>query len=286
MDQLHIAEYLPDDAVREYVLCLLAHTLFHTSAGRTKMGIFLAGGVNAGKPSRLLTKYSLLPTHTVHPIHYSLQLTAYSLLHAVYLLLTQCTGKTSLSKLIQSSAGEYAGSGESASLNQKKGAVAAAQTRLSNASGGRQFALLDELPAREQFCWLKYKNFTTGFSTQRAVNPNATTLIKEETPMLLIACNLGQLPLKPDESQGVLEKVCILFSEHLGNFGASEAGAEIAHNIQEGSIRWADVANPLADAACLRRSHRSSVRLRQRHAGRAEGGEDDAVGRADGRGHQ
>ena len=198
------------------------------------MGIFLAGGVNAGKPSRLLTKYSLLPTHTVHPIHYSLQLTAYSLLHAVYLLLTQCTGKTSLSKLIQSSAGEYAGSGESASLNQKKGAVAAAQTRLSNASGGRQFALLDELPAREQFCWLKYKNFTTGFSTQRAVNPNATTLIKEETPMLLIACNLGQLPLKPDESQGVLEKVCILFSEHLGNFGASEAGAEIAHNIQEG----------------------------------------------------
>ena len=123
-------------------------------------------------------------------------------------------GKTSLSNLLGSAAGEYAGKGESTALNQSKGATSTTQTRLSNASGGRQFALMDELPPREQFCWLKYKTFTSGFSIQRPINANSTTLITEETPMLLIACNPGQLPHKPAEDVGVLDKVCLLTTQY------------------------------------------------------------------------
>ena len=118
--------------------------------------------------------------------------------------------ETKQSNLLGSAAGEYAGKGESTALNQSKGATSTTQTRLSNASGGRQFALMDELPPREQFCWLKYKTFTSGFSIQRPINANSTTLITEETPMLLIACNPGQLPHKPAEDVGVLDKVCLL----------------------------------------------------------------------------
>ena len=50
-DQINIADYIPNDEVREYMLNLWGSTLFGTTAVSKKMGVILVGSTNAGKTS-------------------------------------------------------------------------------------------------------------------------------------------------------------------------------------------------------------------------------------------
>ena len=170
-DQINIADYIPNDEVREYMLNLWGSTLFGTTAVSKKMGVILVGSTNAGK--------------------------------------------TSLSNLLGSAANQYAGKGESKSFSRTEGATSAALTRLLNVVGGRQFALLDELPAPLEFDWKRYKEFASGVTITRPPNANASKLLTEETPMLIITCNVEQLPHQPTAGAGALDKVCLLTTQYL-----------------------------------------------------------------------
>ena len=123
-------------------------------------------------------------------------------------------GKTSYTNLLGSAGGDYAGKGESTSFSKTEGATSLPFTRLLEAVGGRQFGQVDELPDPRDFDWRKLKDFTSGVAITRASNANARKLLTHETPMLLITCNLGQLPHKPAENVGVLDKVCLLTTQY------------------------------------------------------------------------
>ena len=141
--------------------------------------------------------------------------TAVSKKMGVILVGSTNAGKTSLSNLLGSAANQYAGKGESKSFSRTEGATSAALTRLLNVVGGRQFALLDELPAPLEFDWKRYKEFASGVTITRPPNANASKLLTEETPMLIITCNVEQLPHQPTAGAGALDKVCLLTTQYI-----------------------------------------------------------------------
>ena len=179
-------------------------------------------------------------------------------------------GKTSLVNLLMSAAGEYGGEGRARYVQQYdwrnfRRVSLECRMRLTSDSLDR----IDELPTPNKFDWGKYKVQTSGFKIKRPSSGNASSNLTEWTPMPLIACNLGQLPYKPEE--GALDKVCLITPSLLGLLYKKSKGRGLGAKDRKRRLRWTDAPHTLEVTARLRRCERRKVRLRKAHARKAEG---------------
>jgi hypothetical protein len=153
-------------------------------------------------------------------------------------------GKTTLSKLLTSAAGEYSAprgeaGAEKEALSGSRSAFWRLFTSVNADVHGTQFLYFDELE-QGGFNWVKYKDFMTSGDltiTKGGGTSSQNRIVR--TPMPIISCNVAQAPQKPTRADGALPKVVVFTPSMLGQFkgGGSSEGAAWAERAMKGEFR-------------------------------------------------